>query len=1721
MYFFSSTQELNKRPEGHPMNKNKTGRALSVILTLAVLTSLFSSAALAAPLGAPASAPGVPVSFTILHTNDFHGQLEGPPGSARIATYINSVRTAVGASNVLLVDAGDQMQGSLLSNMGDGTATGKGKYTIATYNAMGYNLATFGNHEFDWGKVNLANRTAEATFPYISANIVVNNTGDCSTAGWTSPTFVDGGPYQIQTIGTGLNAVKVAFIGVTTQETPVITISTATEGLCFKDPALSIQYYYNDMKAAGADVIVVLSHLGFTDSGGGYGLPVYGDQTLASRLNTAGMPVNLIIGGHSHTDVGGPAPAPGVATIGTTKVVQAANNGVRVGRADVIVGTDGSVSITWTRVVINNTDAQDPAIFALISGPWDPGTGTGGFANNPAYLALVNAPVGWSAVDLPRLGRVVDNMMSTFIDDAIYNYLNTDSEPTNDIDIFFNNGGGIRTDWCWNGADWVTTSSVCVAGTHTAGLLNYGDMFTILPFGNATMVGQMTGAKILEVVNHGPEIPYVAQPAGLKYSYFKYTDAIPAAGTVWAWGAYDVTVYDKATHTYVPLDPNKTYSVGTNEFLAPGGGDGYNAFKYMTNVTSWGDMLNAVNAYVSATYGTAGEAYLGPNGDGSLDGRIIRNGDGDGVYDPGEIVPLSILHHNDSHGNLDKTTYIGYTQLASLITQERGHNPTRTLLLSSGDNIQGDAMSYYFKTAPTGFTSDGTPIIDPTMWMAPVIKLFNSMGYDAMTLGNHEFNFGKDVFTSVLAQATFPILDADVTDSGAYGLNLANGGVGVQPYVTKTIGGDINVAIMGLGNPRIPNYELASNIPGLTFANQLGVNDPITVAQGLLTSLRPTNDVVIALTHLGFTDPTDPWVDTNLVASTSGIDAVIGGHSHTDPSGKSTYSYLAPYKYLPSIVGDDSGDPVIVAQALRYNNTLGEVILGLRDLGGGNYEVVSHAGRYLQLCANSKTGTSPSSSCTPDTPEDAVANGIITPYTNMLTTYNNTVIGSTTVAIDALQAFTQETNGANQQADASVYELSVKHGIPVDFHLSGAMTNKAIAVTGPYPVSLKISDMFTLMPYENSLVVLRMNGPQLKTVLERAYRNYYYYKHVPGYGNYSYYTTCMLVTNSGNEIKYNDVYPTLPSGNNVVSLKIGGVPVDFSDAFTEYRVSTVNYLAAGSCNFNDSPGTSLWPLSQLVADTQYYVRDAVIDYTKFLGTVSPAIEGRLQFVSDPTPPTVSSIIRVDTDPTKLASVDYTVTFSEDVTGVDTADFSFTLSGVTGASVTNVTGGPAVYTVTVNTGTGTGTLRLDVDAGATIKDLAVNPFVGPYTGGETYTVDKTAPTVDSILRVNPNPTNLASVDYTVTFSEDVTGVHENDFALALTDITGASVTGVAGGPKVYTVTVNTGTGDGSLRLDVDAGATIIDLAANPLAGPYTGGATYTVDKTAPTIDSIVRVNPSPTDHASVAFTVTFSETVTGVSAADFTLALTGVTGASITGVAGSGTVYSVTVNTGAGNGTLRLDVDAGATIIDPATNAFVGPYTGGETYTVDKEMSFTSNGTYDGFVLESLENSNIGWSLDSTATSFNLGDALGNRQYRSILHFNTAGLPDNAVITKVTLKIRQQGLVGTDPFTVLGTLRVDMSKPYFGNAPLAVGDFQAAAGLSNVATFGATPVSSWYSALLNSTGRAFINLTGATQFRLRFAIDDNNNNIADYMRFFSGDYATVSLRPTLIIEYYIP
>jgi hypothetical protein len=189
-----------------------------------------------------------------------------------------------------------------------------------------------------------------------------------------------------------------------------------------------------------------------------------------------------------------------------------------------------------------------------------------------------------------------------------------------------------------------------------------------------------------------------------------------------------------------------------------------------------------------------------------------------------------------------------------------------------------------------------------------------------------------------------------------------------------------------------------------------------------------------------------------------------------------------------------------------------------------------------------------------------------------------------------------------------------------------------------------------------------------------------------------------------------------------------------------------------------------------------------------------------------------------------------------------------------------------------------------------------------------------------------------------------------------------------------------------------------------------------------------------------------------------------------------------------------------------------------------KIILSSNGKQDGRVLESSETSNVGGTLNSVATTFNLGDDATKKQYRGILSFSTgAALPDTAVITGVTLKVKQQAIVGGgNPVTIFQGFMADVKNGTFGTMALQTSDFQAAAS----ATYGPfTPAlaGGWYSIDLKA-GKGYINKlatgSGLTQIRLRFKLDDNNNAIANYLSLFSGD-APAANQPQLVITYYMP
>jgi hypothetical protein len=244
---------------------------------------------------------------------------------------------------------------------------------------------------------------------------------------------------------------------------------------------------------------------------------------------------------------------------------------------------------------------------------------------------------------------------------------------------------------------------------------------------------------------------------------------------------------------------------------------------------------------------------------------------------------------------------------------------------------------------------------------------------------------------------------------------------------------------------------------------------------------------------------------------------------------------------------------------------------------------------------------------------------------------------------------------------------------------------------------------------------------------------------------------------------------------------------------------------------------------------------------RFSGT-APDV-GAFERIVD-SPPAVLSIARADANPSGAANVNFTVTFSEPVTGVDVADFGiFSTQTITGASVAGVTSiSGSTFTIGVNTGFGSGTIRLDLADNDSIIDSAGNPLGGAGAGngsfitGDLYTIEKTVPIVTGILPVDSALTSADSLNFTVNFSREVTGVDAGDFGLFTTGaLSGATVTGVNGLGRTYTVTVNTGTNDGTLRLDLIDNDSIVDVTANPLGGigagngSYTVGGVYTVDK----------------------------------------------------------------------------------------------------------------------------------------------------------------------------------------------------------------------------------------------------------------------------------------------------
>ena len=507
-----------------------------------------------------------PAQITILHTNDFHGNLEadsgGRGGSAYMAGVINNIRDEVGGENVILLDAGDVYLGAKpISQLLEGEST------IDIYNMLGYDVAAYGNHEFDLGQSVLISRTAQSDFPWIGSNIVITGT-DWETPAWSPP-------YITMTVGAPGNPVTLGIIGLDTDETPLITRKDSTEGLVFKDLTETALHYYDEVMAQ-SDALIVLAHMGTEDSWQSKGL-----RTVAQELIDAGKPVDLMIAGHQHVPLFWPV------RVGETAIVEAGFHGRWLGRIDVTVDpATKKLSIdTYQLITINDQLPADPDVAARVA-YWADKVG-----------ANLDQIVGTTDVSLIRDYNDESNMGNMVTDGMLWKADEYDDGTVNgSVEIAFTNPGGLRDD------------IVIPVGATLPYTITWGDTFDVMPFGNTLYLMDLTGAQIQTLLDQSASLfKGILQTSGATWSWRNDCRCDSPA----TWGAFDVTVDGE------PLDPARTYRVVTNDFLA-GGQDGWVTFAEGTNrLDTYYDMQEGINEYIQWYNATVGPI------DHTVEGRIV------------------------------------------------------------------------------------------------------------------------------------------------------------------------------------------------------------------------------------------------------------------------------------------------------------------------------------------------------------------------------------------------------------------------------------------------------------------------------------------------------------------------------------------------------------------------------------------------------------------------------------------------------------------------------------------------------------------------------------------------------------------------------------------------------------------------------------------------------------------------------------------------------------------------------------------------------------------------------------------------------------------------------------------------------------------------------------------------------------------------------------------
>ncbi len=511
-------------------------------------------------------------------------------------------------------------------------------------------------------------------------------------------------------------------------------------------------------------------------------------------------------------------------------------------------------------------------------------------------------------------------------------------------------------------------------------------------------------------------------------------------------------------------------------------------------------------------------------------------------------VSLTLLGTTDLHGNIEPVDYYenkpanrGLAKVATLIRKVRAER-ANTLLLDSGDTIQGTPLAYYFARKD---------LSQPN----PMIVEMNALGYDAMAVGNHEFNFGLDVLWKAKREAKFPILAANLKQQYKDGVEY------FQPYLIKRVAG-VRVGIVGFVTPGVPRWEIPAHYRGYEF-------EPIVkAAKRVIPEVRKQVDLLVVIAHSGLErnpDTGQPF-DLNqipeenrvyaLAEQVPGIDVILFGHTHKE-------------------LKEEFIHGVLLAQALHWGQSLARADVEMEKTDTG-WQVSSKHSTTLPV--------------TDAVPPDPEVVKIARPYHQATQAYLDKPIANSPQAMDALTARYE-----------SHPLMDVLHAVQreagnADISFATMFYPKAKIPAG----KVTMRQVAGLYIYENTLYTVEMTGAQVKAALEHSASFFPSWPfpgpHAPRLPGYN--------TDSAGGVSYT-IDLSQPVGRRVRELAYKGKPLDPA---AKLRVAINNYRYSGGGRYDVFRG-----LPVLYRSAQE-IRELLIEYVARSGSLPTTASGNWQIV---------------------------------------------------------------------------------------------------------------------------------------------------------------------------------------------------------------------------------------------------------------------------------------------------------------------------------------------------------------------------------------------------------------------------------------------------------------------------------------------------------------------------